>query len=129
MVKYISDKQIIGINVRAIQRYSPNEIKGVRDSGAINATTQGMKQQVFGRNLYPTIERKAAFLYRNLAQKHPFQNANKRTAFSAMEMFLKINEVNFECTQDEAIQFTLRVVNDKTLTLEDITDWIKRHCK
>ncbi|HDA6798236.1 TPA: type II toxin-antitoxin system death-on-curing family toxin, partial [Staphylococcus aureus] len=95
----------------------------------LNATIEGVKQSFGGVELYETIERKAAFIYRNIAQKHAFFNANKRTAFTSMVIFLKLNKINFNCTQDEAVQFTLKVVEDKTLTLEDIADWIKRHCK
>lgn len=127
--KYLTEKRVIAINVKAIQDFSPKEQVGVKVPEALNATIEGVKQSFGGVELYGTIERKAAFIYRNIAQKHAFHNANKRTAFSSMVTFLKLNGINFKCTQDEAVQFTLRVVNDKTLTLYDIEKWIKGHCK
>ncbi len=128
-IKYLTEKQVIAINVKAIQELSPKEQVGVKVPEVLNATIEGVKQSFGGVELYETIERKAAFIYRNIAQKHAFFNANKRTAFTSMVIFLKLNKINFNCTQDEALQFTLKVVEDKTLTLEDIADWIKRHCK
>ncbi|AGY90198.1 TPA: type II toxin-antitoxin system death-on-curing family toxin [Staphylococcus aureus] len=128
-IKYLTEKQVIAINVKAIQELSPKEQVGVKVPEVLNATIEGVKQSFGGVELYETIERKAAFIYRNIAQKHAFFNANKRTAFTSMVIFLKLNKINFNCTQDEAVQFTLKVVEDKTLTLEDIADWIKRHCK
>ncbi|HCQ2259070.1 TPA: type II toxin-antitoxin system death-on-curing family toxin [Staphylococcus aureus] len=128
-IKYLTEKQVIAINVKAIQELSPKEQVGVKVPEVLNATIEGVKQSFGGVELYETIERKAAFIYRNIAQKHAFFNANKRIAFTSMVIFLKLNKINFNCTQDEAVQFTLKVVEDKTLTLEDIADWIKRHCK
>ncbi|WP_053023133.1 type II toxin-antitoxin system death-on-curing family toxin [Staphylococcus haemolyticus] len=128
-IKYLTEKQVIAINVKAIQELSPKEQVGVKVPEVLNATIEGVKQSFGGVELYETIERKAAFIYRNIVQKHAFFNANKRTAFTSMVIFLKLNKINFNCTQDEAVQFTLKVVEDKTLTLEDIADWIKRHCK
>lgn len=128
-IKYLTEKRVIAINVKAIQDFSPKEQVGVKVPEVLNATIEGVKQSFGGVELYGTIERKAAFIYRNIAQKHAFYNANKRTAFSSMVTFLKLNGINFKCTQDEAVQFTLRVVNDKTLTLYDIERWIKGHCK
>ncbi|HDE7345530.1 type II toxin-antitoxin system death-on-curing family toxin [Staphylococcus aureus] len=128
-IKYLTEKQVIAINVKAIQELSPKEQVGVKVPEVLNATIEGVKQSFGGVELYETIERKAAFIYRNIAQKHAFFNANKRTAFTSMVIFLKLNKINFNCTQDEVVQFTLKVVEDKTLTLEDIADWIKRHCK
>ncbi|HCZ1789548.1 TPA: type II toxin-antitoxin system death-on-curing family toxin, partial [Staphylococcus aureus] len=122
-IKYLTEKQVIAINVKAIQELSPKEQVGVKVPEVLNATIEGVKQSFGGVELYETIERKAAFIYRNIAQKHAFFNANKRTAFTSMVIFLKLNKINFNCTQDEAVQFTLKVVEDKTLTLEDIADW------
>ncbi|HDJ3833334.1 TPA: type II toxin-antitoxin system death-on-curing family toxin, partial [Staphylococcus aureus] len=117
-IKYLTEKQVIAINVKAIQELSPKEQVGVKVPEVLNATIEGVKQSFGGVELYETIERKAAFIYRNIAQKHAFFNANKRTAFTSMVIFLKLNKINFNCTQDEAVQFTLKVVEDKTLTLE-----------
>lgn len=128
-IQYLTEKQVIAINVKAIQKFSPQEQVGVKVPEVLNATIEGVKQSFGGVELYETTERKAAFIYRNIAQKHAFFNANKRTAFTSMVIFLKLNKINFNCTQDEAVQFTLRVVEDKSLTLEDIEHWIKGHCK
>ena len=46
---------------------------------------------VFGEQIYASIYEKATMLLIQLIKKHPFNNANKRTAFLALFVLLKIN--------------------------------------
>ncbi|WP_420850670.1 type II toxin-antitoxin system death-on-curing family toxin [Paenibacillus lutrae] len=50
----------------------------------------------FGKDAYPTIWNKAAALFEPLGQNHPFQNANERTAFTALLIFLRYNGYHFK---------------------------------
>lgn len=67
-IKYLTEKQVIAINVKAIQELSPKEQVGVKVPEVLNATIEGVKQSFGGVELYETIERKAAFIYRNIVQ-------------------------------------------------------------
>ncbi|EMF0148762.1 type II toxin-antitoxin system death-on-curing family toxin [Enterococcus hirae] len=67
------------------------------------------RQEIFGQELYETIEEKAAILGINLIKKYPFQNANKRTAFMAMDVFLRLNQVKVSFKQNEAIDFVVKI--------------------
>jgi len=42
------------------------------------------QSSAFGEDAYPDLYDKAAALFVSLGQDHPFQNANKRTAFTAL---------------------------------------------
>lgn len=46
---------------------------------------------VFGEQIYASIYEKATMLLIQLIKKHPFNNANNRTAFLALFVLLKIN--------------------------------------
>jgi Fic family protein len=46
---------------------------------------------VFGRDAYPTITEKAIALFHSLVSNHPFHDGNKRTAVSALYVFLLAN--------------------------------------
>lgn len=66
-----------------------------------------LKQYIFGKEIYSTLELKAASLVRNLVQKHVFFNANKRTALISLCAFLNINGyqltiINTEATNDHS---------------------------
>lgn len=52
----------------------------------------GAIRQTFAkRDLYPTLNRKAAALFYFMVKDHPFQNGNKRIAIMTMIYFLHIN--------------------------------------
>jgi len=44
------------------------------------------------KDLYPTLEDKAAILFYLLIKNHPFQNGNKRIAVTTLMVFLLFNE-------------------------------------
>ncbi|BBD87499.1 type II toxin-antitoxin system death-on-curing family toxin (plasmid) [Staphylococcus argenteus] len=92
----------------------------------LDMVVQSVKQEVFGTVLYPTIEEKGANIYMNLATKHPFANANKRTALTCLGIFLERNGKLLDVDNNEAVEFTRRVVNEH-LDQEIIVDWIKRN--
>lgn len=64
---------------------------GVKEFGSLQATLAMMNQNVFGKEAYPTVYDKAAILMIQLATKHIFHNANKRTVIIATDMFLNLN--------------------------------------
>lgn len=126
MTEYLTQKEIEKINCLIIDRYSPKEPKRVINYNVLDMVVQSVKQEVFGTVLYPTIEEKGANIYMNLATKHPFANANKRTALACLGIFLERNGKLLDVDNNEAVEFTRRVVNEH-LDQEIIVDWIKRN--
>ena len=63
----------------------------VRDIGAIESACHRPQASAFGEDAYPTIWEKAAALMQSLARNHGFVDGNKRTAWSATWMFLRLN--------------------------------------
>jgi death on curing protein len=126
MVNYLTDKQVIIINTLIIDRYTPNEQKGVKDVGLLQSALARPKQTIFGQDAYPTLWEKAGALFASLTQNHAFHNANKRTGFSAMKQFLWLNGYNLKVNQKEAEDYTVMVVTEKP-TIKEIADWIKKH--
>lgn len=126
MINYLTEKQIISINYKLILETSPGEQIGVKEPSALNMAVESPKQEVFGQELYPTILLKAANLYRNIVMKHIFFNANKRTSFTCLEIFLYINGISIKVPTEEGIDFTVKIATDK-LEEEEIAEWIKRY--
>ena len=96
MLHYLTASEVSIINTFQITQYSPQEQLGVRDFNALERTVNQPKQEVFSKELYPTIAEKAAILMINLVKKHPFHNANKRTALMAVDIFLQKNNVELQ---------------------------------
>ncbi|WP_025681414.1 type II toxin-antitoxin system death-on-curing family toxin [Paenibacillus massiliensis] len=105
--RYLSVQEVIAINVAMIQRYSPGEHIGVKETGLLESAVHRPRSSVFGEDAYPTIYEKAAALFESLGQNHPFHNANKRTAFTALVIFLRYNGIHLKMDTKEAEDFTV----------------------
>lgn len=106
---YLSERDIVKLNVIQIKRYSPKETIGVIDKNALSMAVNQPKQHIFGKDLYPDVFSKAAVLLINLIKKHPFHNANKRTAFLAAYIFLKLNGYSLKMENQEVVGFVVRI--------------------
>lgn len=127
-MRYLTEKEIITLNVYVIEKYSPKEPIGVKEPTALNMLVNAPQQYVFGREQYPTIELKAANLVRNLVKKHVFYNGNKRTALMTMIVFLKVNGYQFNATNNEAVEYMVRIATED-LQEADVEQWIKAYIK
>ncbi|EGO9178886.1 type II toxin-antitoxin system death-on-curing family toxin [Enterococcus faecalis] len=106
---YLSERDIVKLNVIQIKRYSPKETIGVIDKNALSMAVNQPKQHIFGKDLYPDVFSKAAVLLINLIKKHPFHNTNKRTAFLAAYVFLKLNGYSLKMENQKVVEFVVRV--------------------
>lgn len=66
--------------------------------------------------------------WKSLRKDHPFLDGNKRTTLGVTYEFLKQNGYRLEASQQELIDFPLRVEN-KHLSLEEIEKWLKGHTR
>lgn len=69
---------------------------GVKNPALLQSVVHRPQSSAFGADAYQTTFEKAAALFKSLRQNHPFHNANKRTAFTALIIFQRHNGLNFE---------------------------------
>ena len=105
-----------------ISKYSPKEQHGVKGPNVLNMLVNILKQYVFGKEIYSTLELKAASLVRILVQKHVFFNANKRMALISLGAFLNINGYQLTIINTEATD--CKIATDD-LEEEIISQWVK----
>ncbi|MDQ1911398.1 type II toxin-antitoxin system death-on-curing family toxin [Paenibacillus sp. GD4] len=125
-LRYLSAQEVIAINVAMIQRYSPGEQIGVKSSAMLESAIQRPMSSAFGEDAYPTVFEKAAALFESLGQNHPFQNANKRTAFTALVIYLRYNGFILIMDTKAAEDFTVDMVNHK-FTFAELAGIIQSH--
>ncbi|GEQ06597.1 type II toxin-antitoxin system death-on-curing family toxin [Staphylococcus gallinarum] len=125
-MQYLTEKDIITLNVYVINKYNPNEQIGVKETTALNMLINAPKQYVIGEEQYPTLELKAANLVRNLVQKHVFYNGNKRTALMILVVYLKMNGYQFNASNEEAAYYMVKIATDY-LQEADIEQWIEKY--
>lgn len=126
----LTEKQVIFFNVYLIKKDSPEEFIGVKEPTALNMCLESIHQTAFNEEVYPSLEEKAAILFINLIKKHCFHNANKRTAFMALNYFLRINHRHFSMSTDDAVNLCVTVATwDKPFDdlKEMVTDLIRSH--
>lgn len=91
----------------------------VRDVGLVASAAARPRTTVFGDDAYPSIPMKAAALLHSLTKNHPLIDGNKRLAWLACVVFLDINGLQPDLSDDEA--FTL-VMDVATGRLDEISD-------
>lgn len=88
-VRYIQIDEIL-----AIARAVNGTEHSVRDMGLLVSAIERPRTNVFGSELYPTLYEKAAALLHSVARNHALIDGNKRTAWLAMRVFLRLNGVS-----------------------------------
>jgi death on curing protein len=126
-IRFLSAQEIIAINVAVIQKYSPGEQIGVKSQSLLESALLSPQSSAFGKDAYPSLFAKGASLFESLGQNHPFQNANKRTAFTALVIFIQYNGFQLKMESKFAEDFTVNMVEHK-YTFEQITEIIQQHC-
>lgn len=81
---YLTVADVLGMHAVLMHRYGG--ASGVRDPGALEAAL--FRPQT---GYYEDIVAEAAALMESLAINHPFVDGNKRIAFAAADVFLRIN--------------------------------------
>ncbi|WP_194540538.1 type II toxin-antitoxin system death-on-curing family toxin [Paenibacillus sp. JZ16] len=125
-IRYLTSQEVIAINVAMIQKYSVGEHIGVKNPHLLESALHRPQSSAFGEDAYLSIWEKSAALFESLGQNHPFQNANKRTAFTALLLFLRYNGYRFIMGQKQAENLTVDMVNHK-FTFQELTSLIKEY--
>lgn len=76
----------------------------VRDRGLLESSINSTYQTFGGKDLYDSVEKKAAHLCYSIIENHPFVDGNKRVGIMMLLVMLKIYGVKKEFTDDELIE-------------------------
>lgn len=99
---------------------------GIRDEGMLSSALQAPFYCFDGVDMYPSVHAKAARLGYGIIQNHPFVDGNKRIGTHAMLVFLALNGIELEYTQQELIDVILSVASGNTDT-SSLLEWILNH--
>jgi len=76
----------------------------VRDLGLLDSAVNRPRASAFGRDMYQTVELKAAALLHSMTKNHALVDGNKRTAWLATMVFCDLNGLESPLGDDDAIQ-------------------------
>lgn len=95
---------------------------GLRDAGALDSAI--MRPQI---GYYDGIIEEAAALLESLAMNHPFVDGNKRTAFAATEVFLRMNGYCIDCDNFEAYNHFMALFEANSFRFAELAAWLGDH--
>ncbi|WP_298726294.1 type II toxin-antitoxin system death-on-curing family toxin [uncultured Ferrovibrio sp.] len=97
---------------------------GLRDAGLLeSALARPINLAAYGT---PDAASLAAAYGYGIARNHPFVDGNKRSAFVAAKLFLRLNGWDFVADEVEHISIMLRLA-EGSLSEEDFAAWIRAH--
>lgn len=101
-------------------------LDGLRDEGLLDSAVQGPFATFDGQELYPHLEQKAAKLGYTLAKNHAFLDGNKRIGIYSMLIFLDVNGVTMEYSDDDLISLGFGIA-DGSMDYEEVLAWVQEH--
>jgi death-on-curing protein len=123
-MKKITKEQVIVMHSELINKTGGTD--GIRDEGLLDSAIKGPFQFFGSKELYPSIQEKAARLCFNIIKNHPFVDGNKRTGILTMLVFLDINGLNIECNDMDIVNLGLGVASGEE-SYKNIYDWIRKN--
>lgn len=99
---------------------------GLRDEALLDSALEGSFATFGGQELYPTAEEKGARLGYTLISNHAFVDGNKRIGMFVLLLFLEVNGVRLECTNQDIVEAGLGVASGN-LSYEQLLQWVRDH--
>jgi death-on-curing protein len=125
-MRYLTLGEVLELHRRIIQE--TGGASGVCNLAALESAVAQPRMTFEGKDLYPTIEDKAAALAFFIIQNHPFMDGNKRCGHAAMETFLVLNGKEIEAPVDEVEKIILEMASGK-LSLKNFGEWLTGHIR
>lgn len=119
----LSKEQILILHSQLIK--STGGIDGLRDEGLLESALNAPFQTFGGTDAFPSLQQKAARLGYGLIKNHPFIDGNKRIGAHVMLVFLALNKIELEYTQDELSDIILKTAGE--CSFHDLLEWIFIH--
>lgn len=122
MTHYLTVTEILAIHQVMMERYGGAH--GIRDAGAIEAACYRPQT-----GYYNDIIAEAAALMESLAINHPFIDGNKRVAFAACDVFLRINGYRIMSEPMALYQQMMDLFESQTFEFKYIERMLRAVCK
>lgn len=123
-MKILSKQQVLMMQQQLIEQAGGTP--GVRDEGLLESALSAPFQGFGDAEVYPSLQQKAARLGYGLVKNHPFVDGNKRIGAHAMLVFLALNGVVLQYTQQELSDVVLQVAAGEK-EYDDLLDWLLSH--
>jgi death-on-curing protein len=121
---FFNYQQVIEIHSSLIEK--TGGVDGVRDEKLLDSALKSPFQTFDEKELYPNILDKATQLCYSLIKNHPFADGNKRIGIHLTLLFLRLNGIDLEYSQQELVSLGLDVASGK-MAKEELKTWLEGH--
>lgn len=119
---YLTVADVLGMHTVLMKRYGG--ALGVPDPGALEAAL--FRPQT---GYYQDIVAEAAALIESLAINHPFVDGNKRIAFAAADVFLRINGWRLQRAPTQIYAEMMQMFDEGTFDIAHLDPWLRGFAK
>jgi len=119
-VAFLSRDEVLEIHRVLLQRFGGPE--GVRDPGLLESALYRPRT-----GYYADLAEMAAALFESLIMNHPFVDGNKRVAFFATDVFLRLNGYKLRVEAKQAHRFLIGLLENDHCNFDELLPWIRRH--
>ena len=121
---WISEELVIAVHARQITEHGGSA--GIRDKSLLRSALARPQQLYAYGDPSPDIAALAASLAYGIAKNHPFVDGNKRTAAVLCELFIMVNGMSLEASDQEMLSEFLALAGG-SLNEEELANWIRSH--
>lgn len=120
----LSKEQVLKLHASLIKATGGSE--GIRDEGMLDLALNNPFQSFGGKELYPSIQAKAARLCFGLVKNHAMLDGNKRLGTHVMLVFLALNGFELYYSQKELSDVILALASGN-IGEKELLQWIIEH--
>lgn len=118
-VQFLSVDEVVAIHDRLVQTFGGPP--GIRDRGLLESAL--FRPQT---GYYEDLAQMAAALFESLLMNHPFVDGNKRVAFFATDVFLRLNGWRLQVDANEAHTFLIGLLESQNSDYDHLLPWIRQ---
>jgi death on curing protein len=119
---FLSLEEVLFLHAELIRRFGGNG--GLRDRGLLESALARPRS-----GYYESLSLQAAALMQSLCQNHAFVDGNKRVAFAATAIFLRLNGYSLAVTADDGERFLIDRAIVGRAPIDEIASWLERHMR
>jgi death-on-curing protein len=123
---FLTKAEVLELHLRLILDFGGSA--ELRDEGLLESALAVPQSQFGGTYLHPDLSTMAAAYVYHLVLNHPFVDGNKRIGAAAARVFLLMNDVRFDPSEDEYGDLVLAVARGD-LSKEKVTEFFRDHVR
>lgn len=122
--QFLSLDDVLESHAEQIATYGGGD--GIRDVGLLQSALAQPEARFAGQYLHADLfDMAAAYLF-HIVQNHPFIDANKRVGLETALLFLEINGLSIDTTDELLVELVLRTAQGQT-SKPEIAEFLRSH--